>query len=80
MTAYQSSPTGANSSETPALSQNQLYQLERLAEQLYSSENAAERQNATQVLSSFTSRIEAVTDCRLILDNSKKPFALLLAA
>ncbi|KAL4534670.1 hypothetical protein Ndes2526A_g05549 [Nannochloris sp. 'desiccata'] len=62
------------------LQQLQMPQLEAMCEQLYNSQNPAERSRAEEVLKVFGMSPEYVTHCKTILDNSTSPYAQLLAS
>lgn len=71
-------PPAANG-EAP-FDREQLQQLETLARHMYSPETPVQqRQRATVALSGFTSNVEYIPQCQLLLDHSKDPYALLLA-
>eukprot|EP00242_Pyramimonas_sp_CCMP2087_P001295 CAMPEP_0198228690 /NCGR_PEP_ID=MMETSP1445-20131203/113729_1 /TAXON_ID=36898 /ORGANISM="Pyramimonas sp., Strain CCMP2087" /LENGTH=1057 /DNA_ID=CAMNT_0043909107 /DNA_START=452 /DNA_END=3625 /DNA_ORIENTATION=+ len=57
-----------------------LSQLEALSERLYNSQEPNERAHAEQTLRCFWTSTEYITQCQFILDNSKHPYAQLLAS
>ena len=63
----------------PQLQEN-IAQLDRLAETLYTSHDPAERQRAEASLRGFSASADFIPQCSLILDNSSSPFALHLAS
>jgi len=63
-----------------ALTKEQLPQLERMCEELYTSSNADERKQAEHMLKVFSTNPEYATQCQMILQNSTSPYAQLLAS
>lgn len=57
-----------------------LPQLEALCERLYNAENPQERSLAEQHLRQFGQSTEYISHCKAILDNSRSPYAQLLAS
>lgn len=64
---------------TPQL-QQLLSLFEKTSIQAFSSPSQQERNVATEALTNFSSSISSIPHCRLLLDHSKEPYALLLAA
>lgn len=57
-----------------------LAQLEALCERLYNSQDSAERAHAENSLRCFSSNTDYISQCQYILDNSSKPYSLMLAS
>ena len=57
-----------------------LAQLEALCERLYNSQDSAERAHAENSLRCFSVNTDYISQCQYILDNSSKPYSLMLAS
>ncbi|XP_010424762.1 PREDICTED: exportin-7-like [Camelina sativa] len=57
-----------------------LAQLEAMCERLYNSQNSAERAHAENSLRCFSVNTDYISQCQYILDNSSKPYSLMLAS
>uniref|UniRef100_A0A1J3IBY1 Exportin-7-A n=1 Tax=Noccaea caerulescens TaxID=107243 RepID=A0A1J3IBY1_NOCCA len=63
-----------------SLPMESLAQLEALCERLYNSSDSAERAHAENSLRCFSVNTEYISQCQYILDNSSKPYSLMLAS
>jgi len=57
-----------------------LAQLEAMCERLYNSQDSAERAHAENSLRCFSVNTDYISQCQYILDNSSKPYSLMLAS
>ncbi|XP_010543785.1 PREDICTED: exportin-7 isoform X2 [Tarenaya hassleriana] len=57
-----------------------LAQLEALCERLYNSQDSVERAQAENSLRCFSMNTDYISQCQYILDNSSKPYSLMLAS
>ncbi|XP_009125626.2 exportin-7 isoform X1 [Brassica rapa] len=63
-----------------SLPMESLAQLEALCERLYNSQDSAERAHAENSLRCFSVNTDYISQCQYILDNSSKPYSLMLAS
>lgn len=67
-------------SDSALLPMESLAQLEAMCERLYNSQDSAERAHAENSLRCFSVNTEYISQCQYILDNSSKPYSLMLAS
>ncbi|XP_024011599.1 exportin-7-A isoform X2 [Eutrema salsugineum] len=63
-----------------SLPMESLAQLEALCERLYNSQDSSERAHAENSLRCFSVNTDYISQCQYILDNSSKPYSLMLAS
>ena len=74
------SPSTPQTPTPPNVALSLLPQLEQAATLAYTSPNNDERKRNADLLVGFHNNIECIPQCRMVLDNSRNEFALLLAA